>query len=117
MLLKHGETILTRRIPLCIPRSDGISVENRLLGGEIHVQTIGEAVRFVDMEVIVSAAVRIQMDSLAITKDPVRVEMDGAYYLGPIRRAVEWQTFRQGPYSSRLYMGELTLIVQEEGIA
>ncbi len=114
-LLDASDNVITTMIPLALPRLEGIKVENQLLDGSYHFQTIGEPGTIVEVEVIVGETGRSTVDESEAEAAPLTVERDTTYYTGILRSPVSWRVVRPGAVGDRLYRGTFVMAVTEEG--
>lgn len=66
-LYLQGESKPFTRLIRVTPQQDTIRITNRLLNGQIHVQTIGQPVRMLIIEVQVDRAGRLTLENLSRT--------------------------------------------------
>ena len=112
-LYTTDDVLITDRVTSVIPDCEIQEVENTLLDGSLHIQTIGSPARVCDIALVVtSVAAKNNIDTYKSLKTPVKVTADGIYYTGIIRGSPKWERLAPG-----IYKTSLTLIVSEEGTA
>ena len=112
-LYTTSDVLITDKVTSVIPDYEIQEVENRLLDGSFHVQTIGQPARTCAIELMVtSGAAKETIDTCKSIKTPVKVTGDGKYYIGTIRGVPQWTKNAPG-----IYQTSLVLLVTEEGTA
>ena len=110
-LYKIDDTLISKVIVSVIPDYETIEVENKLLDGTIHIQTVGQPARVVNVNTVtVNTENKKLIDTCKATKTPVKVVLDDDYYIGIIRGVPSWARVKSG-----VFQVSLTLIVSEEG--
>jgi len=105
------DTLITSHVTSVIPDYEALEVENRLLDGSFHVQTIGQPARTCAVDLIVtSVTAKNSIDTYKSIKTPVKVTGDGKYYIGTIRGVPQWTKNAPG-----IYQTSFVLLVTEEG--
>lgn len=83
--------LITRYVNV-VPKKDTIKVENRLLDGTFHVQTIGTSADLLDVKLqAVSEPVRARIDIAEATAEEVRIVFGNTYWEGIIRAPLSWE--------------------------
>ena len=83
--------LITRYVNV-VPKKDTIKVENRLLDGTFHVQTIGTSADLLDVKLqAVSEPVRARIDTAEATAEEVRIIFGNRYWDGIIRTSLSWE--------------------------
>ena len=83
--------LITRYVNV-VPKKDTIKVENRLLDGTFHVQTIGTSADLLDVKLqAVSEPVRARIDTAEATAEEVRIVFGNTYWEGIIRAPLSWE--------------------------
>lgn len=91
---------------------EAIKVENRLLDGSYHVQTIGVPATILVVRLHVSRENKHYIDQAAGLGQPVKIVENGVSWLGYIRQSnLSWKRI------SKMYKTEFTLLVTEKGVA
>jgi len=110
-LHKIDGTLISRVIVSVIPDHEVIEVENRLLDGSFHVQTIGQPTRIVNVNTVtVNTENKKLIDTYKATKTPVKIVLDDEYYVGTIRGNPQWARVKSG-----VFQISFVLLVSEEG--
>jgi len=110
-LYTTANTLITEHVTSVIPDYEIQEVENRLLDGSFHVQTIGQPARTCAVDLIVTSTIAKEtIDTYKAIKTPVKVTADGKYYIGTIRGLPQWTKNAPG-----IYQTSLVLLVTEEG--
>ena len=117
-LYKTDGTLLSYAIREMTPMMvDSLMVENRLLDGSIHVQTIGDGYRYYEFE-LVSNENQIDMITQIQSEGGLfRLELDGSYYIGFIDTP-KWkrETVRTLNKEGRLFSTSITFKIKEDGL-
>ena len=83
--------LITRYVNV-VPKKDTIKVENRLLDGTFHVQTIGTSADLLDVKLqAVNETVRARVDTAEATAEEVRIVFGNTYWEGIIRAPLSWE--------------------------
>lgn len=83
--------LITRYVNV-VPKKDTIKVENRLLDGTFHVQTIGTSADLLDVKLqAVSEPVRARIDIAEATAEELRIVFGNMYWDGIIRTSLIWE--------------------------
>jgi hypothetical protein len=83
--------LITRYVNV-VPKKDTIKVENRLLDGTFHVQTIGTSADLLDVKLqAVNETVRARVDTAEATAEEVRIVFGNTYWEGIIRASLSWE--------------------------
>lgn len=112
MELRYGATVLTQHITEYTPEQDAVIVENRLLDGTLHMQSIGDAITLAYIEAICTEAQVDLINGYRATVTPVTLDKDGTEYTVRIRTRPQWEVLRPGPLASRLYTGTFTVHIE-----
>ena len=111
-LYKIDNTLISNILASVIPDYEIIEVENRLLDGSFHIQTIGQPARIVNVNTIsVNTVNKKIIDTCKSTKISLKVVIDDEYYIGIIRGNPTWTRVKSG-----IYQISIVLIVSEEGV-
>jgi len=109
-LYENGE-LLTRYVNI-IAQKEAIKVENKLLDGSFHIQTIGAPADVLNMRIfVVGEETKEKIDEAEALCSEVTVVMNGKYWTGIIRSVPSWQR-----RSTNVYEAEMTLLVREKGV-
>jgi hypothetical protein len=96
---------------------EGIRIENQLLDGTTHIQTIGDAKKYFNFEIL---ADQEQVDNTNYTNSQggkLKLVVDDNYYIG-FAYVSEWKriTIRHITKSNRWYTSTVKFVINEEGI-
>ncbi len=109
-----GETITSMLEPVR-PSQETTEIENVLLSGEVHLQTIGAARRVFTLSVYVSGARQRDLDGYAELKSVLELVRQGRSYSGILRGSPVWELVIPGLEEERsIYRGELVFLVLHE---
>lgn len=107
--------LLSDRVTLAKPIQSTIEVQNRLLDGSWHVQTIGDPALSFELEIIITANRRAELDTLAARKTTLRLERHGEIHLGIISGTIDWEQLIGSTEASRAVLkGKLLLLITGE---
>lgn len=95
---------------------ESIIVENKLLDGSNHVQTIGDGLRYYQFEILCN---EINADLITIAQSQgglFRLELDEKYFIGYISKP-DWEreTGREKVKEKRIYASDIKFTITEEG--
>jgi hypothetical protein len=109
-------TLISEKVILAKPIQETTEVQNVLLSGEWHVQTIGDPRRSYDLEFLVPATKQQQIDSYAALKTVLLLERHGKAYTGVISGNPEWDQVRgSGTPENAVYRCKILLLVTGGG--
>lgn len=109
-LYSAGGTLITPYVNI-VPKVDTIKVENRLLDGAFHVQTIGTGAKLLDVNLkVTKETLRARLDTAEMNGEEIRIEFDGTYWEGIIRESLEWEKV------ARVFSTKFELLVVRTGI-
>ena len=111
-LYKLDDTLLTERVSLVLPGYDTLKVINRLLSGQLHVQTIGQPARICTITLVATGDAMEAINLAEGMSEPLKVTGSGKYYIGTIREAPNWA--KRG---LNIYEASFTMLVALEGVA
>lgn len=96
---------------------DSIIIQNKLLDGTFHTQTIGDGQKYFTFEVLCDEVQAELVNSAYSTGEILRLEKDSMYYNGYLSTKPEWgrQTPRLPTKTSRWYIASIKFTVSEEG--
>lgn len=108
--------IISEAIYDLIPSLKGHQIKNRLLDGRVHIQTIGDATKYLRFR-CVSKYNQIEIiNNIEFIGERIRVIYDDQYYIGIINELEEWEEAMFGEKYNRLYTSNIRLVVLEEGV-
>lgn len=107
--------LITNLISNAIIDIDAIVIENQLLDGSYHTQTIGDPIKIVDISSDISESGRGVILNAYATGARLRLEWYGKYYVGLIKGKPKWSIFIKGNNDKRRYSVQLQIAVSEEG--
>lgn len=107
--------LLSDRVTLAKPIQSTVEVQNRLLDGSWHIQTIGDPALSFEIEFIIPGNRRAELDTLAARKTTLRLERHGEQRLGIISGAIDWEQLIGSTEASRAVLkGKLLLLITGE---
>lgn len=109
-LYDKNNSLISNLIHSAILNPDIIKIENRLLDGTYHTQSIGERMDVFFITMYVDEAGKAKFDNLYATQEPVKLIKRNKYYIGNIKEKEEWEMF-----SKDLYTTSFHLVVGQEG--
>lgn len=89
---------------------DIIKIKNRLLDGTYHIQTIGNRIDTIQVECYVDIINKAKIDDMYTIDEPVKLLVDGKYYIGLMEDKPEQERF-----SKYFYVTNFNLVVSGEG--
>lgn len=110
------ENILSIAIYDLFPSLEGNRVVNKLLDGTLHIQTIGEAMKYVSFRIVSDDANMNRINDIEFTGEPIKVFYDNKFYQGKIEDLSQWREELFGEIDTRLYAANIRLVVESEGI-
>lgn len=111
-----NNNLICGSIETALDHYDTITIKNRLLNGEYHVQTIGSPLKIFDISLNVDEDERKNINYLQAIGTTVMFKRDGYYYKGLISELPTWTPKVLGEYNQRKYTGTISLMVNEEGV-
>lgn len=110
-----GSVKLTRLCrEMSLPFYDVLKVENRLLDGSLHVQTIGDPLKIIKAEFVTTEEFATQIDySQSINEEMIFVN-GNKRYRGFVRNPINW--VKTGRYNNQFtfFVGELEFVILQE---
>lgn len=96
---------------------DGIKIENKLLDGTLHIQTIGDAQRYFTFELLSNHIQVDLLNSINAQGGRVKAIIDGDYYIGYCYTE-DWEriTIRHAQESDRYYVTSARFVIWESGV-
>lgn len=90
-LYTYDGTLITPYVSV-IPRKETIKIENRLLDGSFHIQTIGTSADVLQVTLqVASEAGRARIDLMEATGEELRIIVGTEEWYGLIRNALQWE--------------------------
>lgn len=96
-----------------IPDRESIKIENRLLNGTIHTQTIGEPVNTATVRCLGTYDQWENLSDSAAKSATVYVDFEGHFYDGLITGSPSRSLYNRGPRATRLYEITFSMYVSE----
>lgn len=115
-LYHSSDKVINSIVNKALPHLDSIRITNRLLDGTYHVQTIGNAVKMIDVICYVNEYSKEIIDSIAVTGGPIKIVKDDRYYKGVIMESPKCEQIAGGSREKRRYQCTFTIAVSEEGV-
>lgn len=109
------ENILSIAIYDLIPSLSGHQVKNKLLDGTMHIQTIGNPIKYIKFRCVSDHYSMEQINLMEYQGQPVKIFFDDMYYIGMIDKLSEWQEQLFGEKDTRLYTANIVVAISEEG--
>lgn len=116
LLTLANEQVSTGIRSLSPEQYESIKIENKLLDGTTHLQTIGDPLKYRDFEILSN---NIQVDQITQAEaigSKFRLEVDNKYYIGFISKP-DWAKFnyRHPEPTFRYFTASIKFTVSEEG--
>lgn len=98
-----------------LPKHDVLQVENRLMDGSLHIQTIGQPLKIINLEVLATEINAEKIDEMQAIAEELYFLKPPKKYLGIIRKPMSW--VKKGPYigDDTKYLGEIEFVILGEG--
>jgi vacuolar-type H+-ATPase subunit E/Vma4 len=116
-LYDSSDNVINSIVNKALSRLDSIKITNRLLDGTYHVQTIGNAVKMMDITCYVNEDSKDIIDNIEVTGALIKVVKDDKYYKGIIMEPPKSEQIAGSRLDKRRYQYSFTIAVNEEGIA
>lgn len=87
----NNDLLISDAVIYANPRQELTEVVNELLSGSWHIQTVGNPRHLYNIEFIITADRREEVDEYAALKTPLRLERHGQDYIGVIRGNPDWE--------------------------
>lgn len=110
------ENVLSVAIYDLFPSLKGHQIKNRLLDGSLHVQTIGNPIKFIRFRCVSDDCSMNIINQIEFYGQEIKVFYDDKYYIGIIDELSEWQEELFGEKDTRLYTANISVAVSEEGV-
>ena len=115
-LYNASGVLITRLVSEVLPSVDAIKIQNRLLDGSYHIQSIGGDILKIDIVCHVTESGKSVLDQCYSTDEPLKLVFYNSYYIGLIIDELKWEKSFKGDPIRRRYTARFTLIVSEEGM-
>ena len=106
--------LITDIVDSAILNPETIQIKNKLLDGTYHIQTIGIPIIKIDILCYVDRFNKPILDSMYSIGEPIKLILNGKYYIGVIHEKSEWEIFAR--VKNGLYEAQLEMVVDTEGI-
>lgn len=116
VLYDINNNILSDIISEALITPDIIKIKNRLLDGTYHIQSIGNAVKNINIICYITETNKKIIEDIYIQNSPLKFTRDGMFYIGIIIESPDIQAFFKGTHDIRLYTAKFILNVQTEGV-
>jgi len=100
-----------------LPQFDILKAENRLLDGSLHIQTVGNPLKTINFEILITRNNAERLDHARAIGEELYFINENKKYRGIIRNVVDdWTQFgkRYRELSLRKYTGSIEFVVLEE---
>lgn len=96
---------------------DGIKIENKLLDGSTHVQTIGTAQQYLTFDILANHNQVNYINNADSIGETLKLIVDDNYYIG-FCSVPDWQrvTKRYANETDRVYTTSAKLVISESGV-
>jgi len=96
---------------------DGIKIENTLLDGSLHIQTIGEPQEYINFDVLANHNQVDDINYLNSLGGQLKLIVDDKYYIGHLYVS-GWErvTVRHTNELNRLYTSNVKLVISQSGV-
>lgn len=111
----NDDILLTNLIDEAVSRPDVISIKNRNLAGQWHIQTIGEGAKILYVKANLTLEQKDIIDMLKRTAGEFKVIFDGRFYVGLIDEDPGYDRIKTA--SGPMFETTFLLLVNEEGDA
>lgn len=117
---KVGEILTLLVVESSLPVRELMQVENKLLDGSLHIQTIGEPTKIIQIEIFVDRAKAERIDEICYKTEEVYFFDDTKKYRGIIKKPVppvQWKKQGISRGNDTKYTGVVEFVILEEGIS
>ena len=115
-LVDNDNNFITREISNVLISFDTNKIQNRLLDGTYHVQTIGDPIKVITINCNMSEDGKSRIDEAYNIDKPIRIDWYGKYYIGLINDYPNMSVYVKGSDIKRRYAVEIKLVVETEGL-
>lgn len=109
-----GERLTLLFSEVSLPRLDVLKVENRLLDGSLHVQTIGDPLKLIKASVVTTEELALKIDQMQSSQAECFFVKHSERYRGLIRSPVDWKKVGRYIGSDTKFSGELEFVILGE---
>ena len=106
----YNNNLITKRIQSVVSYPEIVEIENQLLNGQIHIQTVGTGITICNVAANLSMSQKLLFETQKKTMAPIKVVFDGRQYTGLIRGIPVYDRIKKDHFTVTF-----TLIVQTEG--
>lgn len=110
-----GDTLTIMCTNISLPLYEGITVENVLLDGSLHIQNIGESLKKFQLEVVCTMENAERIDLMQTIVEELNLFRELKRYRGIIRNPISWSKIEMYQGNTTKYQGEIEFIIFEEG--
>lgn len=111
----NGETLTIMCTDISLPLYESIKVENKLLDGSLHIQTIGNPLKKFQIEVVCTKYNAEKINEMVNTVEEIYFFRESKRYRGIIRNQINWTKIEMYKGNVTKYKGEIEFVVFEEG--
>src|SRR5660397_133352 len=108
-----GTTEVSDKVKEAIISYNNLKVDNRLLDGTFHRQTIGEPLKEYNIKCYLTQSNKDLIDNAYNNSTPITLNWYGYYYTGIIESYPAHTIFLKG--NNKIYLSGLKIIAEEEG--
>ncbi|HZK44365.1 MAG TPA: hypothetical protein VFC73_08820 [Syntrophomonadaceae bacterium] len=111
---KVGHTLTIMCTNISLPIYETNQIENKLLDGSLHIQTIGEPLKIFKVEVLSTKENAEKINEMQNIGEEIYLVAETRKYRGLIRKPIIWTM--KGMYQGKTtkYIGEVELVILEE---
>ena len=110
-----GDTLTIMCTDISLPLYESIKVENKLLDGSLHIQTIGNPLKKFQVEVVCTKYNAEKISEMTNTVEEIYFFRELKRYRGIIRNQINWAKIETYKGDTTKYQGEIEFIIFEEG--
>ena len=106
-----GSVLITEYIAEVLFSKEAQRIENKLLSGQYHVQTIGTPFDVCAISLTVTQSGKDYIEGAYAEDEPIKLSWYGDDYVGLVRSNPSWSFFMKGDATERLYEGKIELVI------
>lgn len=96
----------------------GITIKNKLLDGSMHIQTIGDPIKYKTFMALANGSHVTMLNLMEARGEPLKLIEDDKYYVGLIDAPIKWDRVSSwyGDKTKERHKGDIKIAIQSEGV-